>query len=489
MFDNSRLTGDIKGKSIRGGTYVLAGQVVSFTLQIGSTAILARLLLPEQFGLVAMVAAFTGFAQVFKDLGLSQATVQQKDLTQQKVSNLFWINTCFGLLATIVIVCLAPLISWYYGDMRLRNISYALSISFLFGGLTVQHQALLNRQMRFGHLTLISITATFLGTLAGIIMAWMGFDYWSLVWKGVLTSFFIASGTWLTCPWMPGLPKRGAGIGFMLRFGGDITGFNIMNYFSKNMDNILIGRFWGASALGLYDRAYKLMYLPMSRIRLPMSKVAFPALSALQNDHKKYREYFLKMIELITFIYMPLVVYLGIYSDNVIRLVLGEKWLDAATYFRILAFASFIGPVYSMCDLVTQTCGLTRRYLLWGTVNSIYTVSSFAIGVHWGAVGVAIAYTIGGYIIFYPSIWYRLKDTPVSVSEYFQSIYPSMFSSVLMGSALLLLSQIVEFKSDISEVFFTSLFGAAFYLGLWWYRPVGRKKLMEYYSYQKLLFK
>ncbi len=243
FFDNTHLTRDMKGKSVRGGTIVLAGQGVSFLLQIGSTAILARLLMPEQFGLIGMVAAFTGFARIFKDLGLSQATVQQKDLTQEKVSNLFWINACFGVISNDVIVGMSPIIAWFYGDIRLRNISIALSISFLFGGLTVQHQALLNRQMRFGLLTMIGIIATFLGSVTGIILAWMGFDYWSLVWKDISTSFFIASGTWVMCRWLPGLPSRRAGIRSMLKFGGDITGFNIVNYFAKNVDNILIGRF------------------------------------------------------------------------------------------------------------------------------------------------------------------------------------------------------------------------------------------------------
>ena len=227
----------------------------------------------------------------------------------------------------------------------------------------------------------------------------------------------------------------------------------------------------------------------MTRIRLPLTKVAFPALSAFQNDHKKYREYFEKMVELMTFIYMPLVVYLGIYSENIIRLILGEKWIDAVAIFRILAFASFIGPVSSICDLVTQTCGLSRRYLLWGTVNSIYMVSSFAIGVHWGAIGVAVAYTIGRYIIFYPSIWYRLRDTPVSVSLFFRSIYPSMLSSILMGLALLLMSKYFAFESNIAELSVSFFASAVIYLGLWLSLPLGRKKLLEYWSYPKFLFK
>jgi O-antigen/teichoic acid export membrane protein len=466
----------------------MGGQGVSFLLQIGSTAILARLLMPEQFGLIGMVAAFTGFAQIFKDLGLSQATVQQKDLTHEKVSNLFWINVCFGLLAAIVVASLSPLIAWFYGDVRLKNITIALSLSFFFSGLGVQHQALLSRKMCFNHLTMIGIIAMFLGSLTGIIMALMGFDYWSLVMKNISTSFYVTAGTWYMCRWIPGSPSRRAGIGSMLKFGADITGFNIVNYFSKNIDNILIGRFWGASALGLYDRAYRLMYLPMQRFRFPMTKVAFPALSALQNDPEKYRTYFKKLNEILAFVCMPLVMYLGIYSENIIRLILGEKWTEAAVIFRILAISAFILPVISTPDLVLQTFGLTRRYLIWGLVSSFITVIAIFIGISWGAVGVATAYTIRMYVIFFPSLWYRFRDTPISVSLFLQSIYIPLFSSVIMGLLLILMSQYVVFKSNVSEIFVSLLFAATIYFGLWLVIPMGRKKLIEYYSYHKLLF-
>jgi PST family polysaccharide transporter len=435
-----------------------------------------------------MVAAFTGFALIFKDLGLSQATVQQKDLTQEKVSNLFWINACFGVITMMITVCMSPLIAWFYGDIRLRNITLALSINFLFGGLTVQHQALLSRQMRFGLLSVIGFIASLLGSVIGIILAWMGFDYWSLVWKDIFISFFIASGTWVMCRWLPGLPRRGAGIRSMLKYGTDITGFNIVNYFSRNLDNILIGRFHGASSLGLYNKAYNLMYFPMTRIRFPMTKVAFPALSALQNDHERFREYYKKLNEILSFIYMPAVVYLGIYSENIIRLILGDNWIGAAVIFRILSFGAFILPIASTPDIILQTCGLTRRYFIYGTVNAFITIFSFAIGVLWGPVGVATAYVIVRYVTFFPNLWYRLRETPVSISLYFQSVYLPTISSILTGFVVILILKYVSFKSNIAELLVSFIVYAVLYFGLWWNMPHGRKKLLEYSAYPKLLF-
>ncbi len=479
----------MKARSIRGGASLLAGQAGSLVLRIGSTAILARLLLPEQFGLVGMVTAITGFAQIFKDLGLSDATIQQQDLNHEKVSALFWINALVGLLTTVVVACISPIIAWFYKDPRLMDISIALSACFLFGGLCAQHQALLNRQMRFGHLALINLVSVLLGSVAGIFLAWAGFGYWSLVWKEVLTSFFAAAGTWILCGWMPGFPRFRVGIRSMIHFGRDVTGSNAINYFSGSVDKILIGRIHGASSLGLYERATQLMHLPMQQIRFPLTRVAFTALSALQNDPDKYRDYYRKLNELLSFIYMPMVVYLGIFSENIIRLILGEKWTGAAMIFRILAIASFIGPVSSVCDVVLVTCGLTKRYLVWGILNSVFMIFSFALGIHWGAVGVATSYTIGRYILFVPSLWYRFKGTPVSMAGFFQSILLPSVASLLMGLGLILIFQYVTIRNPIAQISISMMIAAILYLGVWWNLPDGRKKVLEYSSYTKLLAK
>ena len=489
IFDTSSLTHDIKGKSIRGGSSLLAGQGASIILRIGTTAILARLLMPEQFGLVYMVTAFTGFAQIFKDLGLSDATIQKKDITHDEVSNLFWINASLGILTMIFIASMSSIVAWFYGDIRLRNITLVISISFLFSGLTVQHQALLYRQMQLGKLALINIISVFLGSVIGIILAWKGFNYWALVWKEIFTNIFIASGVWLICPWLPGLPKRHANIRPLLSFGRDLTGKNILGYISRRIDKILIGRLNGAISLGLYEKATQLMVLPMQQIRTPLVRVAMPALSALQNDNKKYLEYYKKLNELFAFIYMPMVVYLGLFSENVIRLILGEKWLGTVVIFRILAFASFIFPVSSLCDVVLITRGMTKRYFIWGMVDAFFIISCYVIGVNWGAVGVATAFTIGKYMLFYPSIWYRLKGTNVPIDTPFKSVYLAAFSSLLMGLILFFISKYFIFKSNILIIAISLLFSCIIYLGIWWVIPSCRQKLKEYYSLPRLLFK
>ncbi|MFX0198499.1 MAG: lipopolysaccharide biosynthesis protein [Candidatus Hodarchaeota archaeon] len=489
LFDTEHLKLDLKNKSIRGGLSTMAGESISFILRIVSLVVLARLLMPEQFGLIAMITALTNFALMFKDLGLSTATIQRKDINREQVSTLFWINVGFGTLIMFIVVALSPVIAWFYGEQRLVMISVALSTSFFFSGLTVQHQALLNRQMRFGRLACVKILSITLSIIVGISLALQGFEYWALVWKNVSITAFAAVGIWLMCRWWPGLPKRRPGVSAMLRFGRDITGYNIINYFSRNLDKILIGRFWGAGPLGLYDKAYHLMLMPISQLRFPINSVAISALSTLQEEPDRYRRYYKKLISILSFISMPLVMYLGIFSEDVIRLVLGENWIKAAPIFKILAITAFIQPVSSTCGMVMITCNKTKRYFMWGVMTAVCMISAFCIGVIWGPIGIATAYTVVNYSILIPSLWYSFRETPISISLFFQAISLPAFSSLLMGLLLTLISQKMTSLSIPVKIAFSLISAIIAYCGVYWLIPGGKQKIIEYCSYPLAVLK
>jgi len=489
LFDTEHLRSDLKKKSIRGGITSLGGETATFVLRIGSTAVLARLLVPADFGLVSMVTALTGFAQLFKDLGLSDATIQNKEIDHAKVSSLFWINTAIGLGIALVIAASSPLIAGFYHDPRLSAIALAISSCFVFSGLTVQHQALLYRQMRFGRMALINIVSTALSVVVAVVLAWKGFGYWALVAKEVSASAFMAAGTWRACRWTPGLPRAGAGVSSLLRFGRDVTGFNIVIYVSKSIDRILLGRNWGAAVLGIYDRAMQLMLMPLNQIRFPMTRVGMSGLSALQDSPDKYRQYYSKLNSILCFIYMPIVVYLGVFSGLFIKLILGDQWMAAADIFRVLALAAFIQPVLSTCDLVLLSQGRTKKYFIFGCVYTACVVVAVAIGVRWGSMGVAVAYTIINYIVLVPSPWYKLAQSPVSVGLFFRSILSPTIASLFMGAVLVILSPVIAPLSLIGAIGASFLAGAAAYGGAWLLAPGGKRLLAEYFSYLQEFFK
>lgn len=432
-FSTKPLSGDLKRLSVRGGAATFAGQGVKFVLNLGSVMVLARILTPQDFGLIAMVTALTGFIMIFKDLGLSMATVQRAEINHGQISTLFWINVALSVLLMLITLALAPAVAWFYQDPRLAAVTAALSSAFLFSGLTVQHQALLSRQMRLSAVMIIDVLSMIVGILTAMLCAWTGLGYWALVWMQIATAAAHAVGVWIACGWIPGRPVRHSGVRSMTAFGGYLTGFNFVNYFARNLDNILIGRFCGAESLGLYSRAYSLLLFPIGQITAPISAVAVPALSRLQKEPERYRRFYLKAIKLIAYISMPLVAAMGTLSMEIVQLILGNVWLDAAPIFMVLAFAAIWQPVGSTVGWIFVSGGQTRRMFAWVCLAAPLIVLSFIIGLPWGAIGVATGYAVCNLLLVIPGFSFALKGSPISVRDVVAVLYRPLAMSVIIA--------------------------------------------------------
>jgi PST family polysaccharide transporter len=488
FFDTEYLKADLKGRSIRGGAVTMTAQVIKFLLYTGSVVVLGRLLTPKDYGLVAMVTAITGFVTLFKDMGLSMATIQKADINNSQVSTLFWINVAVSLVLALILAVVAPIISWFYKEPKLTGITLILAGTFIFSGLTVQHQALLRRQMRFSALAAIEIGSMGIGIATGIVLAWYGAGYWALVGLSAATALSNVALVWVFCGWRPGLPVRRAGVRSMIAFGGHLTGFGIVNYFARNFDNILLGRFYGAGVLGLYSRAYNIMMLPISQIRNPLELVAIPALSHIQNEPVRYKKYYIKLITMISFITMPLMVFLFVCADEVIDLLLGSKWSGAAGIFKILAIAAFIQPVISLSGLVLVSLGQSKRYFTFGIINSIIIVTSFVLGLPWGAIGVAVGYTIATYVLLAPTLWYCFRRSPISITDFFSAISRPAVASLCMGGAIFPIYSFLANQPDIVVVGACFVLGLLVYLLVWVLIPGGIQTLREFWSYGSAVF-
>ena len=435
-FATAHLLDDLKGRSIRGGAVTFVGQGTKFLLQLGSTIVLARILTPQDFGLIAMVVAITGFIMIFKDLGLSMATVQKAEINHGQISTLFWINIAISTALMLLTMAMAPAIAWFYKEPRLIWITVALASAFIFGGLTVQHQALLQRQMCFTALVVIDIISMAAGIVAGIVCGLAGMGYWSLVLMQLATAVTMAVGVWIASGWLPGPPVRHSGVRKMLKFGGWLTGFGVVNYFARNVDKILLGRYWGSQSTGFYTKAYSLLLLPIAQITAPITAVAVPVLSRLQKEPERFRNYYIKAIKLIAYITMPLVVAMGVLSTEIVVLVLGRQWLDAGPIFMVLAVTAILQPVSATVGWIYVSLGQTRRMFAWSCIAMPLIALSFLVGLRWGALGVATGYAICNLMLFYPNFSFALKNSPIRVGDVFSNIYHPLAISIIMGLAM-----------------------------------------------------
>lgn len=405
---------------------------------MGATVILARLLTPRDYGLIGMVTVVTGFLAMFKDIGLSQATVQRAELSHEQTSNLFWINVAVSAAIMLVTVAIAPAIARFYGEPRLGLVTIALSTGFLLGGLNVQHQALLRRQMRFAALAVADVLSIIAGVTTAIVLAWRGASYWALVGQQLAAAATSTAAAWVLCRWRPTLPSRRTTVRDMLAFGGHVTGFNVLNYFARNGDNLLIGRVWGAGALGLYDKAYQLLLFPLSQINYPVGAVAVPALSRLVDEPERYRAAFLRTLEKIVMITMPLVMYLLVTSDWVVLVVLGPRWAGASRIFLWLAIAGFTQPVGNTTGWLFVSQDRTRAMFRWGLIGSATAIVSILIGLPWGAVGVAMSYALVGVLVRTPlNLWFVGRAGPVRAMDFYRTVAPFALAALCEGLAVL----------------------------------------------------
>ncbi len=417
LLRTDHLVGDIGRRTAHGMAFTLASQLSRFGLQLGSTAVLARALTPRDFGLVGMVTAVTGFAALFKDLGLSAATVQRQELTHEQVSNLFWINVGMSGLLMVVFMAAAPAIAWAYGEPALVAITIAIAATFLLGGLTAQHHALLRRQMQFRQIATVDVVAKIASVLVAITAALLGAGYWALVLMAAAHAAVSMVGVWAACGWRPGLPRRGAGVRPLLAFGGGLTVFSTLSYLARNADNMLIGWYWGAGPLGLYTKSYGLLMMPLQQMKAPIGHVALPALCRLQDDPERFRRFYLNVLSLIATLTVPVGAVIALGSGEIIEFFLGRQWVEAGPIFLALSLSLPVQAILTCTGWLFMASGRSRPMLMWGAASSGSMIAAFLLGLRWGPLGVAIGFTASMYILAWPLSAYAVRGTSITTSD------------------------------------------------------------------------
>jgi O-antigen/teichoic acid export membrane protein len=470
----------LRGRSVRGGLTVVGVQSAQFALNLTSTAVLARLLVPGDFGLIAMATAVSNLLALILDLGLGSATVQRADLTQSQVSALFWINTALGLMFAAILAALAPLVARFYGHPQLVPVTMVLALGFVFVGLSIQPNALLRRQMRFASLAGIDLVSLILGIAAAIASAARGAGYWSLVYFQLVQSATATVGSWVACGWRPDPPASTVRVRPLLSFGAGLTGFNVLAYLSRTLDNVIIGRSAGSAALGLYLKSYSMLLLPVDRIRGPVSAVVVPALSLLQTDRRRFRIYFLKALTCVVAIGMPAVVFLFVFAQEAVMLVLGPGWQESVVLFQVLAPAAFVETFNTIGSWACTPFGKSGRLVRWQIFATSVMALSFLIGVRWGALGVAIACSVSTAALRLPGIPYLLKDSPIDSVDVLKALALPASASIASGAVVLLLRSrlLLPFHGALQMLTAAPLFGAL-YLACWFVLPGGRRGLDE----------
>lgn len=426
----------------QGSALTLVAQAFKLFLQLGSIAVLARLVSPGDFGLISLVAPLIAFFSVFRDLGLTAATIYSDDITDAEVSSLFWMNAAGGVILALAVIAAAPLASHIYHDDRLIPLMSALALTFIFNGIGAQYQALLQRIFRFRALSAIDAGSNAIGTIIAIGAALKGAGYWALVIMPVATQLVSLLLTVSISRWHPGRPRWEGRTGMMTRFGSAVTGFNVLNYFARNVDNLLIGKFWGLEMLGYYGRAYSLMMAPLSQIIYPLAQVVVPVLTRMNRSRDEYVMTYRKLMQQIMLVTVPVVTWLIVSRYWVIELLLGERWMPVVSIFLPLGFAALVQPMNNSTGWLMLSQGRSRDVFVWGVIGSCLTVAAIVAGLPGGADGVAISYAISQIVVVTPLLWwFTCRNKFVRVQHLIASAAPFWITGAVAGGSFELMRQ------------------------------------------------
>jgi PST family polysaccharide transporter len=427
-----------------------------------------------------MVATVTAFAALFKDLGLSSATIQRAKITAEQLTFIFWLNIGFAGIVTLMLLALAPAVSAFYARPDLTPITAVLAFNLFLSSCGAQHAALLSREMKFRALAVAQIAGTCAQFVVSLMAALAGLQQWAIV-VGVLalTSVNVAL-LWSFSGWRPGAPRLADGAREILHVGANLTFFNFVNYFSRNLDNILIGRTWGAEQLGYYSRAYSLLLFPIQNIRGPLSAVALPALSRLQNEPEAFRNYYRRILAILAFATMPIAGYCVVRADLVIETLLGPRWKPASEVAAWLAVGGLLQPCSGLFGSVLVAKGLVRRHLACGIVGATVTTVSFVVGVPYGTVALAKCFAVGQYAMFLPVFFYASRNTNIGLTDFLRAIWRPALATLVAAVGTLVLPASWSASWPALNLL-TSLAGfAAIYLACYALLPGGAHEFRYY---------
>lgn len=429
---------DLTARVASGAFWSGLSRVCVQLLYLISIAVLTRKLDPEAYGLMNMTQIVVGFVSLFRDIGIGSAIIQKREIDGNLVTSLWWISIALGVITTLVCIAISPLVAVFYKQPLVSPMLQVLAFSFLITSITTVHGAMLNRRMAFRQIAIVEIAAAFVSLIVAVAFAYSGRGVWSLVAASLASSATASLGFLVVYRWKPALRCSWADVRGVTGFGMNLSGFNVLNYFSRNADNVLIGRYIGSAPLGFYQLAYTFMLYPVQNVAQLLGRVLFPAFSEIQNDHARFRRAYIRSLVVIALISFPLMAGAAAVAKPFVFVWMGPTWLTVATLITILAPVGMYQAVGTTVGQIYTATGRTDFMFKWGLISSPIIVLSFFAGLPWGITGVAISYAVVMGLLAYPLFLIPCRLIELPVREVWKAIQPIALAAGLMFLAVFL---------------------------------------------------
>lgn len=442
--DDHNDTSGLLGKSIRGVIWSLADKGGSGLISVVVHILLARLLVPEYFGIIAMARVGVEFIGLFKDLGFAQAIIQRDEIDDEHLDTGLWTLFGIGMVLAVIGFACAPLIAMAFEEPELETVFKVLVLQLPIAGTSAIPIALLKRRMRFKVLSVRSLFAVTTGGLVAVVMAFLGFGVWALVAKSLVDACVGAIVLWAAIDWRPAIGYSKRHFKDLFSFGANITASNFVNFFTRQADDIIIGYFLGSRALGFYSVAYEILLALTDLLARTMTGVAFPAFSRLQHETARLKEAFVMSVYGASLLSFPVFFLFAAVAPEFFEVVYGEKWLDSAPIAQILAFVGVLHTAALFNPPILKAKGKPNWEFLLSTVNAIGNVCGFLIGAQFGVEGVALAFVLWGYFFTPIELYFVHKLVAFEVGDYLKKVGRSFFASLSIAGLVWLLGRATD---------------------------------------------
>ncbi len=426
----------LRGKSSRWAILSMLSQGTKLVLLFGSQIVLARLLSPSDFGIVAMVTPLLSFLAIFNDLGLSQATIQRPALSHRESSMMFWINVALGTGIASLVVLIAPWTASLYHEPRLKLVMIALSGVVVINSLASQQCALMCRHMRAVQLAIIDIVPVVINVCVTAAAALLGASYWALVIGQAAHASTAACLAWILSDFRPSRPLREPAVWEMLSFGADITGYNVVSFLATNLNNIFVGALFGSLQVGLFDRGYKLVVMTSYQVLVPVSRIAESVLAKIPDDDVRYSRAFSQVLRALMVVILPGLLCLTTMPEIAVGLLYGEAWKGAGPAVRWFAAGTLLAPVGAAASWLMVSQGRTKVMLKAGLAKSLLSVISLLIGLPWGPLGVAVSFAVFAIPAQGVMVFSATRKGPVTLRGFTDAVSP--IATAICGTSVLL---------------------------------------------------
>ncbi|PHQ75633.1 MAG: hypothetical protein COB82_01750 [Marinobacter sp.] len=459
---------EFRGKVLTALSWTAGGKVASQIISMGFGIALARMLTPDDFGLIAMMMVFTGFAGLLMDVGLGSALVQKQDAKEIHYNTVFWTNLSLGTLLAGVVFFSSPLIASFYERQELVSIGHILSLQFILGALALVPRQRLVKDLNFKVVAPADFIGMLVSGITAISMVRMDYGYWALAWQPVVLRLTATLYIWSVARWVPSLAFSKAALAELFGFSFYVFASRLVQYSSRKLDKLLVGKYIGGEAIGVLEKAQSMMLFPLQNVSHVVGSVMFPALSMIQSDKERVRSVFLRSTQAISVLTFPMMAGIYAVSESFVLGVLGEQWRELIPILKILSFLGVATSIVTVNGAVYLSQGKAKLQFKVKLLTRPISIAGVVIGLNWGLHGIAMGAVIAAWVNSMITLRVSGSLIDLPLITLMRSLFRALVCAILMATSLLVLKPYLENFSQLAQFFIQLPVGAFIYVVLLW---------------------